>query len=152
LRRVSDVRERDGCRHGEIGSIVYRGSPPVASEDLNSLFAAAWVEHSWLDFDSVFRHSLAYVCAYHEERLVGFTNLAWDGGAHAFLLNLTVHPNLRRRGVGRQLVREAIRVARDRGVEWLHVDFEPHLRNFYRQCGFRDTEAGLVHLDPDAQA
>jgi GNAT superfamily N-acetyltransferase len=132
------------------GSIAYRVSPSVASEDLNSLFTAAWAEHSWLDFDSVLRHSLAFVCAYHEERLVGFINLAWDGSAHAFLLDVTVHPDFRRRGIGRRLVREATRVARDRGVEWLHVDFEPNLRNFYRQCGFRPTEAGLMHLSSDA--
>ena len=132
------------------GSIAYRVNPSVASEDLNSLFTAAWAEHSWLDFDSVLRHSLAFVCAYHEERLVGFINLAWDGGAHAFLLDVTVHPDFRRRGIGRRLVREATRVARGRGVEWLHVDFEPNLRNFYRQCGFRPTEAGLMHLSSDA--
>jgi len=41
---------------------------------------------------------------------------------------------------------EAVRVARERGAEWLHVDFEPHLEGFYRACGFRPTEAGLIRL------
>ena len=31
-------------------------------------------------------------------------------------------------------------------VVWLHVDYEPHLLDFYRRCGFRHTEAGLMHL------
>ncbi|NTE47960.1 GNAT family N-acetyltransferase, partial [Rhizobium pusense] len=28
----------------------------------------------------------------------------------------------------------------------LHVDFETHLTSFYRSCGFRPTEAGLIEL------
>ena len=36
--------------------------------------------------------------------------------------------------------------ARNRGAEWLHVDYEPHLEAFYRGCGFRHTAAGLIDL------
>jgi ribosomal protein S18 acetylase RimI-like enzyme len=132
--------------------VVYRISPPVTAEDLNALFAAAWDEHFWIDFDSILCRSLAFVCAYLEERLIGFVNLAWDGGVHAFLLDVTVHPDSRGRGVGHQLVRQVVEVARNRGIEWLHVDFEPHLQGFYRRCGFRRTEAGLMRLAPHARA
>jgi hypothetical protein len=32
-------------------------------------------------------------------------------------------------------------------VEWLHVDFEDHLRGFYFDaCGFTPTNAGLIEL------
>jgi GNAT superfamily N-acetyltransferase len=92
--------------------------------------------------------SLAYVCAYDGERLIGFVNLAWDGGIHAFLLDTTVHPDWQRRGVGRALVGRAAAVARERHIHCLHVDYEPHLADFYRDCGFRPTEAGLLWL-PD---
>jgi GNAT superfamily N-acetyltransferase len=131
--------------------VVYRVCPSVPEGALEALFATAWGEPSRHDFSSVLRHSLAFVCAYHEERLIGFVNLAWDGGIHAFLLDTTVHPDFRRRGIGRRLVRRVIEVARDRGIEWVHVDFEPCLRDFYRRCGFRSTEAGLMRLDPDAR-
>jgi hypothetical protein len=37
--------------------------------------------------------------------------------------------------------------ARDAGCEWLHVDFEDHLRRFYFEaCGFQPTNAGLIAL------
>lgn len=78
--------------------------------------------------------------------MIGFVNLTWDGGIHAFLLDTTVHPDLRRRGIGTELVRRAAVVARERGIEWLHVDFEPRLSGFYRNCGFRRTAAGLMNL------
>jgi len=44
------------------------------------------------------------------------------------------------------LVRQAVEVAEDRSMKWVHVDFEEHLRGFYLSCGFRPTEAGLLHL------
>ncbi len=89
---------------------------------------------------------MGYICACRGDELIGFVNLAWDGGIHAFVLDTTVHPNFRRRGVGRRLVTLAVEAARERGVEWVHADFEPHFRGFYYACGFRRTEAGVLHL------
>jgi GNAT superfamily N-acetyltransferase len=127
--------------------ITYRVSPPVANEALDRLFGASWPNHTPGDFQKVLQRSLAYVCAYDGGRLIGFANLAWDGGAHAFLLDPTVDPAFRRRGIGRRLVEEAVAAARNRGLEWVHVDFEPELEGFYRGCGFRPTLAGLIRLD-----
>ena len=128
--------------------IVYRVSPNVTNNELNALFASAWNDHKAEDFRSILSHSLAYVCAYAgvENRLIGFVNLAWDGGIHAFLLDTTVHPDFRRQGIGRQLVRDAATVAKEKGIEWLHVDYEPHLYPFYQECGFVPTMAGLCNL------
>jgi GNAT superfamily N-acetyltransferase len=127
-------------------AISYRLSPFVSTGELNELFSAAWEGHEPHDFDPVLRRSLTYVCAYHRKTLAGFVNVAWDGGRHAFLLDTTVRPDLRLRGIGRELVRQAAAEARKRGVEWLHVDFEPDLRPFYDTCGFRATDAGLMRL------
>src|SRR5918997_1473656 len=119
---------------------------PVASRQLNDLFASSGEGHRWRDLEPVLRRSLGYICAWRADELVGFVNLAWDGGIHAFVLDTTVHPNVRRRGVGRRLVKLAVEVARERGVERVHVDFDGHLGEFYHECGFRRTEAGLLHL------
>ena len=41
----------------------------------------------------------------------------------------------------------AIEHARAAGCEWLHVDFDEHLKGFYFDaCGFTPTDAGLVRL------
>jgi GNAT superfamily N-acetyltransferase len=139
------IRPGDLTEH-QIANILYRVSPAVTDEALNDLFDAAWPAHSWTDFGPVLSHSLSYVCAYAEQRLVGFVNLAWDGGIHAFLLDTTVHPAMQGRGIGRQLVHEAIGVARSKGIAWLHVDYEPRLDSFYCGCGFQHTAAGLIKL------
>ncbi len=93
------------------------------------------------------RHSLTWVGAFEEEDLVGFVNVCWDGGAHAVLLDTAVHPDHQRRGIGRALVQAAALEAARAECTWLHVDYEPHLGSFYRDaCGFRSTDAALLHL------
>ena len=126
--------------------VAYRDNPPVTDEALNALFADAWPGDSPRDFQMVLSRSLGYVCAYVGDRLVGFVNVAWDGGLHAFLLDTTVRPDMRRRGIGRQLVCRACNLARRAGAEWLHVDYVPEYKSFYVSCGFRETQAGLINL------
>ncbi|WP_329373401.1 GNAT family N-acetyltransferase [Streptomyces sp. NBC_00669] len=93
------------------------------------------------------RHSLGWVCARDDGDLVGFVNVAWDGGVHAFILDTVVAGSHRRTGIGAGLVAEAARQARAAQCAWLHVDFEEDLRAFYLDaCGFRPTAAGLIAL------
>lgn len=127
--------------------ISYRVSPPLTNDALNALFGASWPNHRTVDFAPELAHSLAYIGAFSGDRLVGFVNMAWNGGVHAFILDTTVHPAFQRRGIGVQLVSEAAVVARARGIEWLHVDFDPALDAFYRACGFTPTPAGVMRLD-----
>jgi GNAT superfamily N-acetyltransferase len=135
----------------DLVTIEYRISPPVDDADLNRLFAAAWNGHRERPIGPVLARSLVYVCAYEDGRLVGFVNVAWDGGVHGFVLDTTVAPGCQHRGVGTELVRRAAQRATDAGLEWLHVDYEPHLDSFYRGCGFCPTAAGLLPLSRRAQ-
>ncbi len=120
----------------EMNDASFSTNPSLTNDALNALFAAAWLEHTVRDFNPVLSRSLAVVGAYHQDRLIGFVNLAWDGGYHAFILDTTVHPEFRR----------VVAAAQGHGVEWVHVDFEPHLQGFYDGCGFASTAAGLLRL------
>lgn len=121
-------------------------SPEINHEELRALYAAAWPNDAIPRFDRVLERSLVYVCAYLCDRLVGFVNVAWDGGSHAFLLDPTVHPHFQRQGVGTALVQKAIEDAGKRQAKWLHVDHVPQLGPFYARCGFRPTSAGVLQL------
>jgi GNAT superfamily N-acetyltransferase len=80
--------------------------------------------------------------------LVGFVNVPWDGGVHAFVLDTMVAASARHRGIGLGLVRAVVAACRDRGgLEWLHVDYDEELRPFYEDaCGFTPAPAGLIAL------
>lgn len=119
------------------------------NHEVNTLHAECF-EHRLFDDDwwaQVNRHSLGWVCARLSGQLIGFVNVAWDGGVHAFLLDTMVTAPLRRQGLAAALVKEAANQARTTNCEWLHVDFDPHLRAFYFEaCGFQPTDAGLIAL------
>jgi GNAT superfamily N-acetyltransferase len=127
-------------------SIHYEISPDVSNAALDALFAAAWPEHFTSDFQAILKHSLLWACAYADAQVVGFVNVAWDGGVHAFILDTTVHPDFQRQGIGVGLVQTAVAAAREHDIEWVHVDYEPHLEGFYKACGFQPTLAGLINL------
>ncbi|MEV8319932.1 GNAT family N-acetyltransferase [Streptomyces sp. NPDC059900] len=130
------------------GEISYTWRDPITDEELADLVRShgGRAEAGW--WDKAREHSLGWVGARAGDGvLVGFVNVAWDGADHAFLIDTKTRGSYQRRGIATAVVRLAAARARAAGCEWLHVDFEPHLRGFYFEaCGFRSTEAGLIHL------
>lgn len=128
--------------------IDYRWRAGLTDAELVALTRAhgGMAEPGW--WNRILPHSLGWMTARSVDRsLVGFANVAWDGGDHAFLLDPKVHPDQQHRGIGTELVRRAAEGAADAGCSWLHVDFEPELRPFcFESCGFRPTDAGLIAL------
>jgi len=130
--------------------VTYRVDPFPSEEELQPIWQAAWGKGWSGDLAFILTRSLVHACAYSGDRVVGYVNVAWDGGVHAFLLDTTVDPEFQRRGIARELVRLVAAEARTRGADWLHVDYEPHLTGFYESCGFRPTTAGLIDLTKPA--
>ncbi len=131
-------------------AITYEWRGAFTNPELNALHAEGF-DHPVLDDDDwvgqVERHSVGWVVARDGDELVGFVNVPWDGAIHAFVLDTVVAAHARRQGVGTRLVEVAVAEARAAGREWLHVDFDDHLRGFYFDaCGFTPTNAGLIEL------
>ena len=129
--------------------VTYDWRGEFENAEVNELHAAAFGhdvdDHDWSS--QVREHSLGWVCARESGALVGFVNVAWDGGIHAFVLDPIVAARVARHGVGTRLIAAAAEGARTAGCVWLHVDFDDHLRPFYFDaCGFAPTNAGLIRL------
>ena len=123
---------------------------PVDDAEVSDLHARAFEEPAgrpvpWAA--RLERHALTWVGAFDGARLVGFVQVCWDGGEHAFLLDTAVDPDAQHQGIGAALVKAAATDAATAGCGWLHVDFEDQLTAFYLdRCGFRSTRAGLLRL------
>ena len=122
---------------------------PVSNHELNELHAAAFghelVAVPWVE--RLTRHSLFWVTARWQGSLIGFVNVIGDGGAHAVLLDICVHPHAQGEGIGQALVRSAADEAERLGCRWRHADYEPDIVDFYeRMSGLSHTEAGLLRL------
>jgi GNAT superfamily N-acetyltransferase len=132
-------------------AITYAWRGVFANDEVNPLHAEAFAHRLLPDDDwvgQVERHSLGWVTARDGVELVGFVNVPWDGGVHAFVLDTMVAASARHRGIGLGLVRAVVAACRDRGgLEWLHVDYDEELRPFYEDaCGFTPAPAGLIAL------
>lgn len=133
-------------------AIAYEWRGAFTNGELNGLHAEAFEtrvftadEWDWVQLTAV--HSLGWVTARDGDLLVGFVNVLWDGLVHAWLQDTMVAISARGRDVGTGVVAVAREQARAAGCEWLHVDFDDHLRAFYFDaCGFRPTNAGLIAL------
>ena len=127
--------------------VEYSWRGPVTDDEIVELAESYGGQSTAGSWDGIRAHSLGWMTARDDGVLVGFVNVAWDGGDHAFLLDTKTRGSWQRRGIGTEVVRRAAQHARAAGCEWLHVDFEPHLASFYFDaCGFRRTDAGLIHL------
>jgi GNAT superfamily N-acetyltransferase len=133
--------------------VNYQWRGPFESAEVSALHAEAFSsvqlpgegERSWREL--VERHSLGWVVARDASRLVGFVNVAWDGSAHAFIVDTMVAEDSRRGGIGTALMDLVRAECRNAGCEWLHVDFEKELGPFYFEaCHFNATSAGLLRL------
>ncbi|WP_053206385.1 GNAT family N-acetyltransferase [Jiangella muralis] len=122
---------------------------PFTNLEVNALHADAF-DHRPFDDDwqaQLDRHSLGWVTARASGDLVGFVNVVWDGLLHAFIQDTAVAGRAQRQGIGVRLIAMARENAQAAGCEWLHVDFDDHLRAFYFDaCGFTPTNAGLIQL------
>ncbi|HEY2793903.1 MAG TPA: GNAT family N-acetyltransferase [Micromonosporaceae bacterium] len=133
-------------------AVAYAWRGELTNPEINGLHAAAFehpVDDGWDWLAQLERYSLGWVTARDDGgELIGFVNVVWDGSVHAFMLDTATATAARHRGIGTTLVRMAAEQARAAGCEWLHVDFDEHLRGFYFEaCGFTPTDAGLIRLD-----
>jgi GNAT superfamily N-acetyltransferase len=136
-------------------AVTYEWRGAFDNVEVNELHAEAFgtrvleeAERNWREI--VHRHSLGWVVARGGDDLVGFVNVIWDGRIHAWIQDTMVATRARAQGIGTRLVAKARDQARDAGCEFLHVDFEDHLRPFYlNSCGFTPSAAGLIALTQD---
>jgi GNAT superfamily N-acetyltransferase len=128
--------------------VDYRWRADISDADVNGLTRSygGQAEDGW--WDRIRPHSLGWATAHLGDGTpVGFANVAWDGGDHAFLLDPKVRLDHQRRGIATELVHRCAGHAAEAGCEWLHVDFQDELGPFYvGACGFLPTAAGLLRL------
>jgi GNAT superfamily N-acetyltransferase len=134
-------------------SLIFKWRGQFENSEVNALHAEAfdtrtYSNDEWNWREILDRHSFGWVVARDESRLVGFVNALWDGFSHVWVQDTMVDRDSQHRGVGTEMIAMVREESRNTGCEWLHVDFEIGLSDFYVQsCGFTPTTAGLIRLD-----
>ena len=115
-------------------------------ESLCDLREAVEWERAEEDYPAAFDGYAETAAAYDGDRLVGWCALASDGVRHGFLIDVMVHPDYQRRGIGHTVVSRVIDQLRQRGVTIIHADFSVEHAKFYSSLEFQRTMAGVRYL------
>lgn len=84
--------------------------------------------------ERLIRESTRVIAAYDGETLIGFSRVVSDGSNMAWLGDVFVIPSYRGRGVGVELVREAVEDPRHRDLQWFLGTRDAH--ELYAKFGF----------------
>jgi len=117
---------------------------PMSCADLAEVASIERVAHTPGWSEENFLREMSNACghafvAHHEHRIVGYL-VFWMICDETHLLNLTIHPDSRRCGVGKKLMAFLIRFSHRHGVTWigLEVRRSNHAAlGIYRTFGFR---------------
>jgi GNAT superfamily N-acetyltransferase len=96
--------------------------------------------------DRLVREAARVVGAYRGERMAGFCRVSSDGIAYAFLCDVFVLEGHRGRGLGVELVREAVEHGPQRDLPWYLGTSDAH--ELYRRFGFGEPDLDRLMFRP----
>jgi ribosomal protein S18 acetylase RimI-like enzyme len=121
-------------------------------EEINAAYG--WVE--WPQREAWRLKAVSRSCTWIAARnadgaLVGIARVMDDGGLHASLWDVIVHPDRRRQGIGRALVAAALDRCRDRSL--VALVSTPAASSFFEAMGFVSESHGhrAMYLRPRAR-
>lgn len=81
------------------------------------------------------------VCVRDGDRLVGMGRVTGDGGCHFQVVDIAVHPDYQRRGIGRGVMSRLMTELRERAPRTAYVSLiaDGDASKLYEQFGFRPT-------------
>ena len=119
--------------------ITIRKQEIVKLEDVLHLYqAVGWTNYTNQPqmLEQSLAHSLAIYVARDGEEIVGLVRLVGDGFSSVFVQDLIVLPSYQRRGIGSDLMKEALEDYKDAYQVQLVTDQTEKNLGFYRSLGF----------------
>ena len=113
--------------------IVYQVPAAISPEEAAELYVeAGWMEQAdAAEVSAMLKGTFAVSAAFHNGRLIGFMRAFSDGVSDAYLLDLIVHREYRRLGVGRNILDRLTGYLKQRGIDWILCIGAPGTDSFY---------------------
>jgi GNAT superfamily N-acetyltransferase len=124
---------------------IHINARPTEAE-LSDLCEAVGWQRFGEDYTALQAYALTTSAWTKDGRLIAWTSIVSDNVRHAFLLDVMVHPEFQKRGIGKAVVLRAVTEMRARGVTAFHVDCSPENAPFYEKCGFKMGAGGWLDL------
>lgn len=111
--------------------------------------AGGWWKEGWdpAHIPFLIRSTFLFLVAVDRQsgRTVGMGRAISDGISDAYIQDLVVLPEFRRKGIGKAIVRRLVEVCKSRGLTWIGLVAEPGTLDFYEGTGF-DRMDGYVFM------
>ena len=121
--------------------IVYQVPAVISPAEAAALYVeAGWMEQpDEAEVSAMLKGTFAVSAAFHEGRLIGFMRAFSDGVSDAYLLDLVVHEEYRRLGIGRNILDRLAAYLKQLGIDWILCIGAPGTETFYSK-----TQAGKM--------
>ncbi len=116
----------------------------IDETEIESLRAAVGWDRMEGKYDRILEGTYTHYSVRSDGVLIGFMSVLSDGIGAAFLLDLMIHPDFQRMGLGSALVKRAIVDLNSEGIRAIQVTFNPNLKPFYKRFGFHMLAAGII--------
>ena len=121
--------------------------PPLLLAAAELYRIAQWVDES--DDCAVLKAALENSCAvcvaYADGQLCGMGRALGDHVSDAYIQDVVVAPEFRRRGIGGAIVKTLAAELRRQGVEWIGLVGAPGTENFYRALGLTAPQGSTCY-------
>lgn len=102
---------------------------------------AGWLDESDKEYTSYIRQVIAgstvFAAAYEGERLTGIGRAISDGCSDAYIQDIVVHRDYRKRGIGRKIVCAIVKALQGKNIDWIGLVAQPGTQAFYEHLGFQ---------------
>lgn len=130
---------------------IHTDASLVSWEEAAALFQlVGWQPRLPEDVELAFSRSVAHAFAFHGSRLVGFARAVGDGVYYASLVDVLVHPQFQRAGVGTSLI-ECIQTSLTYPL-MLTLTAAPEVQPFYRRLGWLPQTTAMIRPRSAEQA
>lgn len=91
-----------------------------------------------------------FVIALADGRIIGMGRAISDGASDAYIQDVAVHSDFRRRGIGRAIIGKLVEHLRENRIQWIGLISEPGYEKFYESLGFGKMEGYTPFLLKDS--
>lgn len=129
-------------------SIVFSTDRNIDLYELEELCdAVGWARRPLRKVKKAIQHSFLVVSMWQvrgtQRRLIGFARATSDHAFNATIWDVVVHPSFQGKGLGKALMKYAIKKLRAEDISNITLFADPHVVDFYRGMGFMTDPEGI---------
>jgi GNAT superfamily N-acetyltransferase len=120
----------------------------LTAHEVTDLRAISGWDHYVEEWEDCLEQNLLNVSARTEEGEVVGVGFLCGNQRHAELVDLVVHPDYRKQGIGRRIAKIVIDYATGQEIKYFGLTFDknyPWLKGFYESEGFRSINVAMWH-------